>query len=599
MKTVYVLIDHPNLDYLLLPVVEDMLGRGDFNVIVCICNWGKKELFCKKNIPFITDPKSFAHFYHLSEPKLFLTASDTMAHLLGRDLAKLCREKNIPSLSVEHAAHSVYENWLTEIIFSSDRIALAGNVEFGKFRELGISGERLVITGCPKYDKYYRLLAEHTSTIPADMPSHAHQSNNILFAGVNQVFAEKYSPEQWTEVLRSIYNVLLQRFPAHTIVVKPHPADPYDNTDILYENAIDPELRTRIRIIDSHGSLPHAILDADFVVSFTPSVMLEALLLRKPAIHFGSHGGEGSATAACQETGAIFIEPDWPRIAEVLNQSLPDGGKDGMKKIQISDEFIQKFAHKWDGKASYRIVNLIEKMIDHKRIQLNNGVMMEADNAPNIKVSIIIVTYNSAADIQRCIESLVKRTASSYEIIIIDNCSNDGTRDYLNSLENATIILNSDNLGFSAGCNQGISKAKGEYIVLLNPDTLVTDGWDAKLMSHFKDRTAAVGPVSNYVAGMQKYEFYTNKRLRALDGIEELAKNLYLQNKGQSAETKLLIGFCMMTKRRVIEDVGMLDEALFLGNDDLDFSLRLRGKGYKLLVATDTFAYIRVDCGSE
>ena len=156
--------------------------------------------------------------------------------------------------------------------------------------------------------------------------------------------------------------------------------------------------------------------------------------------------------------------------------------------------------------------------------------MNSKENESKIIVSIVIVTYNSAADIRGCIESIVTHTTTPSEIIIIDNCSKDGTRDYLRSLENATIILNSDNLGFSAGCNQGIQKAKGEYIVLLNPDTLVTAGWDAKLMSHFKDGVAAVGPVSNYVAGLQKYEIYTNQRLREVDGIEALAENLYLLN---------------------------------------------------------------------
>ena len=208
-----------------------------------------------------------------------------------------------------------------------------------------------------------------------------------------------------------------------------------------------------------------------------------------------------------------------------------------------------------------------------------------------IKTSIIIVTYNSSEYIKMCLESIKTKTQLNYEIIIIDNCSSDGTADFLKTLKNEKIILNSKNLGFSKGCNQGIEVSKGEYIVLLNPDTVVTDKWDSKLISHFSDGVGAVGPLSNYVAGKQKYEFYTNERLTTLDNVDLLTKNIYRQNKGKNEETKLLIGFCLMIKRKVIDEVGMLDEALFLGNDDLDLSLRLRNEGYRLLVAIDTFIY--------
>jgi GT2 family glycosyltransferase/Flp pilus assembly protein TadD len=223
----------------------------------------------------------------------------------------------------------------------------------------------------------------------------------------------------------------------------------------------------------------------------------------------------------------------------------------------------------------------------------NMSQSSKKSNRPAVepKTSIIIVTYNSAAEIGKCVESVVRHTALPYELIIIDNCSADSTCNYLRTLKNARVIFNSQNLGFSKGCNQGIELATGEYIVLLNPDTMVTRDWDAHLIAHFKDGIGAVGPVSNYVAGKQKYEFHIPDRLTRLKDIEKLAGRLYQTNKGKSVATKLLIGFCMMTKRQVIADVGMLDENLFLGNDDLDFSLRLRNKGYTLLVAADTFIY--------
>ncbi len=379
IKTVYVLIDQPNLDYLLLPVIEEMLARGDFAVIACICNWGKEELLREKGIPLVTDPKSFADFYHTSGHKLFLTASDcnVTPHFLGQKFAELSRQEGIPSLSVEHAAHSVYENWPQTLLFNSDRIALAGEIEFEKYKKLGVSEERLVITGCPKYDPYCRLNGAGAFQQTENHLRSGLADKTILFAGVNHGYLKKYTREQWTGVLQNIYKGLGRKYQKHTILVKPHPSDPDYQAADLYEAAITPDLRSRIRIIESHGFLSHLILAADVVVSFTPSVMLESLLLRKPVIHFGHLAGEGSATAACQQAGATFIRPDWLRIAAVINESLPDEAHNGFRKIQLSDDFIAKFAHKWDGRAAHRIVELIAQMIAKKPIHLHNGIMPE------------------------------------------------------------------------------------------------------------------------------------------------------------------------------------------------------------------------------
>lgn len=207
------------------------------------------------------------------------------------------------------------------------------------------------------------------------------------------------------------------------------------------------------------------------------------------------------------------------------------------------------------------------------------------------KVSIIIVTYNSVQDIQPCIQSIRSNTGVSHEIIIVDNNSTDGTHQYLNTLKDVNVILNSKNNGFSCATNQGIKVSSGQYVIFLNPDTVVTRDWAQRMMSHFKEGVGAVGPVSNYVAGLQKVEFYRKEPVIGEIDINTLAEKLYQWNKGKEVETKLLIGFCLMIKKDVIANIGMLDEDLFLGSDDLEYSWRLRNNGYSLVVATDTFIY--------
>ena len=208
-------------------------------------------------------------------------------------------------------------------------------------------------------------------------------------------------------------------------------------------------------------------------------------------------------------------------------------------------------------------------------------------------LSIIIVTYNSKEDILNCIESIQNSTCMPYEIIIVDNDSSDGTQNYLREIEkqyHIRIIFNSRNLGFSVSTNQGIKASHGEYLVLLNPDTIVTKDWAWHLMLHFSEKTGAVGPVSNYVAGIQKVEFYLKENVKSVN-IEQLADKIYMWNQNNSKETKLLIGFCLMLRRKIIDKIGMLDENLFLGSDDLEYSFRLRANGFNLLVATDTFIF--------
>ena len=178
-----------------------------------------------------------------------------------------------------------------------------------------------------------------------------------------------------------------------------------------------------------------------------------------------------------------------------------------------------------------------------------------------MQISIIIVTYNSISDVEKCIASIQKYTNPPYELIVIDNNSNDGTRDFLSRLENKhqiKIILNKKNHGFSAASNQGIIASSGDFIVLLNPDTLVTKDWAIRMMLHYDDKTGAVGPVSNYVAGLQKIELYLKENVNGID-LKNLADKLFTWNKNKSVETKLLIGFCLMIRREIINKIGMLN----------------------------------------
>jgi len=207
------------------------------------------------------------------------------------------------------------------------------------------------------------------------------------------------------------------------------------------------------------------------------------------------------------------------------------------------------------------------------------------------KISLIIVTCNSEPTIKTCLNSVFQYTTNA-EVLVIDNASSDNTCAILSEYRDGLFTMfNNKNKWFSCACNQGIRASRGEYIILLNPDTIVTPMWADRMIAHFRPSVGAVGPVSNYVAAMQKVELYSREPLVKDLQIGELAEKIYQWNAGRSRETKLLIGFCVAIPRAVLDAVGPLDEDLLLGSEDFEISWRLRQRGYKLIIATDTFVY--------
>ena len=216
---------------------------------------------------------------------------------------------------------------------------------------------------------------------------------------------------------------------------------------------------------------------------------------------------------------------------------------------------------------------------------------------PERACSIVVVTYNSAGDISNCLKSVKPTLRRFDEVIVVDNGSKDQTVRIVKEIAESDLrfrlIEAGKNLGFSEGTNTGIREARNPYIIMLNPDTMVTGDWINSMVNHLeRDKSAgAAGPISNYVAGLQKMELYAKTKPEGSVSFEELYKLFRESNNGQGIETKILIGFCLIIRKSLINAMGLLDPDLFLGNDDLDLSWRLRLKGYRLIVACDTFVY--------
>ncbi|WP_051287428.1 glycosyltransferase family 2 protein [Paenibacillus taiwanensis] len=207
-----------------------------------------------------------------------------------------------------------------------------------------------------------------------------------------------------------------------------------------------------------------------------------------------------------------------------------------------------------------------------------------------MKTSIIILTRNQFHLTVLCLESIRKYTPQPYEIIVVDNGSADLTPTYLKIQPDITLICNEDNAGFAAGCNQGLAVATGETILFLNNDTVVTPQWLTSMLEvlYSSPDIGMVGPLTNYSSGHQIIPVTYTDLLDLNSFASEHAK----RHQGSTTEVRRLIGFCMLVRRSVLDEVGGFDELYGLGNfEDDDLCLRVARAGYRLLIANASFIH--------
>jgi len=210
-------------------------------------------------------------------------------------------------------------------------------------------------------------------------------------------------------------------------------------------------------------------------------------------------------------------------------------------------------------------------------------------------ISIIIPAYNAIKYTKECIDKVYAvGSAHSFEVIVVDNASSDETQTEMEaeSLErqNLSYYRLKDNLGFAGGVNFGIQQAKGQYVVILNNDTLPTSGWLDEMVNVFENNPTVgiVSPVTNYVGEGPQLE------LEAAD-IDPKEIDTYaskLKGRGVYHEPGRLVFFCVMIRKNVIEQIGLLDEGYIKGNfEDDDYCLRAILSGYKLAIAKSAFVF--------
>ncbi len=215
-----------------------------------------------------------------------------------------------------------------------------------------------------------------------------------------------------------------------------------------------------------------------------------------------------------------------------------------------------------------------------------------------IKLSIIIVNYNVQHFLEQSLHSITKALRDiPSEIWVVDNHSVDGSVDMLKKkFSSVKLIENVKNTGFSAANNQAIRRSRGEYILLLNPDTVVEEESFTRMLN-FMDKHAEAGALGvKMINGKGKFlpeskralptptvAFYKVFGLSALFPHSRKFGKYHLTYLPQDEvnEVEVLSGACMLIRKTVLDKAGLLDESFFMYGEDIDLSYRITQAGYK------------------
>ena len=196
-------------------------------------------------------------------------------------------------------------------------------------------------------------------------------------------------------------------------------------------------------------------------------------------------------------------------------------------------------------------------------------------------VSVIVLNYNAGELLLNCIDSLKKSTYTNLEILVVDNISSDNSQKKCKEkFPDIKLIQNEKNFGYCEGNNVGIRNAKGEFIVILNPDTIVDTYWLKELFSAYKKHGEGLYQ-PKHLSMKEKSVFMSAGNMFHVFGFG------YAREKGNEdkkqfekvEEIGYASGTCLFTSTKIFEKVGLLDPFIFLYHDDLDL-----GRVYRMLL---------------
>ncbi len=206
-----------------------------------------------------------------------------------------------------------------------------------------------------------------------------------------------------------------------------------------------------------------------------------------------------------------------------------------------------------------------------------------------MKLSVVIVNYNVRYFLELCLKSVQAALNNiPAEIIVVDNQSPDDSCEMVKTLfPEVKLIANADNVGFAKANNQGVAIAKGEYVCILNPDTVVAEDTFTKILAYAHKRPKAGAIGCRMIDGTGRFLPECKRNLPtpkvAFQKIFGSGDRYYARDikADQSGEVAILVGAFMLIKRSIYLEVGGFDEQYFMYGEDIDLSYTITLAGYK------------------
>ena len=226
-------------------------------------------------------------------------------------------------------------------------------------------------------------------------------------------------------------------------------------------------------------------------------------------------------------------------------------------------------------------------------------------NLSEVSLDVIVCIHNAFDDVVQCLDALEKNTRHKFRLILINDGSDPAMREYLDGRYSGSRDVHLDHreiaTGYTKAANRGLKLSTADYVTLLNSDTVVTPGWEERLLTTGESASdvGIIGPLSNSAT------FQSVPEIRSADGDwstnplpaglspEDVANCVRSVLPGRLERRPFVNGFCFMIKRSVIEEVGFLDEESFPRGygEENDYCIRTQDLGYSVGVACDAYVY--------
>lgn len=363
-------------------------------------------------------------------------------------------------------------------------------------------------------------------------------------------------------------------------------------TNLSIRNRVNPSLDDRIQAYNKSDILIYA--PGQERMALLP---LEAMSKRVPVImpkHFSVQ------EYAQHEKNCLLLDHLTPRgiALSILNII-----KMGQIREELKSNGLQ-FSQRYDLQLS--ILNF-EKLWNRTTQMLTDSFSEPLSDQDGEGLDLVVVNRDSGLGIKEAITSIRNYSPEANRLIVVDNGSKDESIDYLKREEGISLIVNQQNTGFAKACNQGILAGKGEYIVLLHSDLQVTNGWLEPLLKEI--RKPNVGLVTPKLLSPEEYRTMRvetgllvsgldkNEDEESLEAREELEKQFEREiepkalSKNQDTldyNSLFFEGGCIMIKRQLLNQIGLLDERYFLYNETADYAMRVMERGYQVKRSLDS-----------